>query len=89
MPYLWGMAEQFWLDQITASKAQVTALNAAILFLYSNPHQSYTLNTGQSSQTVRRPDVERLQDQLNGILNLIATLEARCNGASQQIVPGF
>lgn len=83
------MADTFWLEQITIAKAQLTALNAAITFLYANPHQSYTLDTGQSSQTVRRPDVERLQNQKQSLLNEIASLDARCNDASQQIRPGF
>lgn len=83
------MADSFWTDQLTLAKAQATALNTAILFLYANPHQSYTLDTGQSSQRVTRPDVERLQDQYDGLLNRIATLDARCNGASQQVIPGW
>ncbi len=83
------MAEQFWLDQITNAKAQVVLLNDAITFLYANPHQSYTLDTGQSSQRVTRPDVERLQSQYDSLLDRISTLEARCKGASQQIIPGW
>ena len=83
------MADSFWLEQITQAKAQATALNTAILFLYANPHKSYTLDTGQSSQQVSRPDLDSLQNQYDGLLNRIATLDARCNGASQQIRPGF
>lgn len=83
------MAEQFWLDQITNAKAQVVALNNAIIFLYDNPHDSYKLDTGQGAQQVKRPDVDRLQAQYDGLLNRISSLEARCNGASQQIIPGF
>lgn len=83
------MADTFWTEQLTKAKAQATALDEAITFLYANPHQSYTLDTGQSSQRVTRPDVERLQNQYDSLLNRIATLEARCYGASQQIRPGF
>lgn len=83
------MADTFWTDQITEAKAQLALLNTAIRFLYANPHQSYTLDTGQSSQRVTRPDVERLQGEKNALLNDIASLEARCNGASQQIRPGW
>ncbi len=83
------MADTFWTEQLTLAKAQATALNTAILFLYANPHQSYTLDTGQSSQRVTRPDVERLQEQYDALLNRIASLDARCNGASQQIRPGW
>ena len=83
------MAEQFWLDQITEAQTQLTALNTAIKFLYANPHDSYTLETGQGSQRVKRPDLDGLVSQKRGLQNEIAELEARCNGASQQIVPGF
>ncbi len=83
------MAEQFWDDELTKAKAQATALNDAILFLYANPHQSYTLDTGQSSQRVSRPDLDSLQNQYDGLLNRISSLDARCNGASQQIRPGW
>ena len=83
------MAEQFWLDQITEAQAQLALINPAIRFLYANPHESYTLETGQGSQRVKRPDLDGLISQKRGLQNEIAELEARCNGASQQIVPGF
>ena len=80
---------QFWLDEIIKAQAQVSALNDAITFLYANPHKSYTLDTGQGSQQVSRPDLDSLQKQYDSLLNRIATLEARCNGASQQIRPAW
>jgi len=83
------MAEQFWIDELAKAIAQAAALNTAITFLYSNPHKSYTLDTGQSSQQVSRPDLESLQNQYGGLLNRIASLDARCNGASQQIRPAW
>ena len=83
------MATDFWLDQLTVAKAQAAALNTAILFLYANPHLSYNLDTGQSSQSVRRPDPVELQKSYDSLLNTIASLEARCNGASQQARPGW
>lgn len=83
------MAEQFWLDRITKAKSQVVLLEDAIDFLYANPHSSYTLDTGQGNQKVTRPDLDGLQRQYDSLLDRIATLEARCFGASQQIRPGF
>jgi len=83
------MADSFWLDELTKAKAQAAALNTAITFLYANPHKSYTLESGQSSQQVSRPDLDSLQRQYDGLLNRIASLEARCNGASQQIRPAW
>ena len=83
------MTEQFWLDQITEAKAQLTALNTAIRFLYANPHKSYTLDTGQGNQQVSRPDLQSLQDQKKGLQNEISELDTRCSGSSQQIRPDF
>jgi len=83
------MADSFWIDQLTKAKAQASALDEAIVFLYANPHKSYTLDTGQSSQQVSRPDLDSLQSQYDLLLNRISTLEARCNGASQQMRPGW
>lgn len=83
------MADQFWIDELAKAKAQLSELNTEILFLTSNPHKSYTLDTGQSSQQVSRPDLKSLQEQYDSLLNRIATLEARCNGAAQQIRPGW
>ena len=79
----------FWAEQLTKAIAQAEALDTAITFLYANPHQSYTLDTSQGTQQVRRPDLDGLQRQYDSLLNRIASLEARCNGASQQIRPGF
>ena len=83
------MADSFWLDQLAKAKAQATKLDTAINFLYDNPHLSYNLDTGQSSQSVKRPDPTELQKQYDSLLNRISTLEARCFGASQQIRPAY
>lgn len=81
----------FWCEQLTKAQTQLEKLQAAIDFITTNPHKSYTLNTGQGSQQVSRPDLSQLQDQEDGLLNRIATLEIRCNpgSASQQIRPGW
>jgi len=84
------MAENtFWITEIAKAQAQVSALSDAITFLYANPHKSYTLDTGQSSQQVSRPDLDSLQKQYDSLLNRIATLEARCYAGGQQIIPGY
>jgi hypothetical protein len=81
----------FWCEQLTIAKAQLVKLQAAIDFITTNPHKSYTLDSGQGSQQVSRPDLDRLQNQEDSLLNRIATLEIRCNpgSASQQIRPGW
>ncbi len=81
----------FWCEQLTKAQAQLVLLDTAITFLLANPHESYTLDTGQTSQRVKRPDLPGLQEQYDTLLNRIATLEIRCNpgSATQQIRPGW
>ena len=83
------MADAFLETQIAATEAQITALNTAILFLSTNPHKSYQLDTGQSSQRVTRDNLLELQQQLDILLNRRSTLQARCDGAGLQLIPGF
>lgn len=74
------MDQSFWLDQLTAAKAMVVAYNAAILALATSNVLSYTLDTGQSRQTVTRNDLASLRATRDGLLNEVATLEARLYG---------
>ena len=82
-------ADTFLQTQITETEAQITALNAAILFLSTNPHKSYQLDTGQSSQRVTREDLESLQRQVAMLLNRRSTLQARCGAGTVQIIPAY
>lgn len=77
---------QFWQDQITAVKALITAYNAAILAVTVGGVQSYTLDTGQSRQTVTKYDIDKMNETLNSLLNRLATLEARLGGCGVAIV---
>jgi len=71
---------QFWIDQITATQNQIVAYNNAIDALTLGGVQSYTLDTGQSKTTVSKFDLEKLNAALDGLLNRLATLEARVYG---------
>ena len=50
---------------------------------------SYTLDTGQTRQTVTRQSLSALQKTLDALYNRLAILEARCNGAGTIMRPGF
>ena len=77
-----------YIDQrITATKAQIEALETAILELTTGQVQQYTLDTGQSRQVVIVQDVPRLQKTLDGLYNRLCTLQARLNGAGTQVSP--
>jgi len=79
----------FLCEQIPVIKTQITAVNAAVLYLLNNPHKSYQLDTGQSSQRVTRDDIDMLNKQVDILSNRLVELELRCNGGGTiQAIPG-
>jgi len=83
------MTDTFLESQVSVIESQIGKLNEAINFLYSNPHKSYTLDTGQTRQSVTRDDISMLQDQVNMLLDRRSTILARCQGATVKINPYF
>ena len=77
--------QQFWIDQITAVKNIIAAYNTAILALTVGGVQSYTLDTGQSRQTVTKQDLKNMNETRQSLLNEVATLEARVYGCGVTI----
>lgn len=75
------MDASFIQDRITATKALIVAYETASLGLASGSIQSYTLDTGQSRQTVTKMNVIELTRAIDSLYNLCATLEARLNGS--------
>lgn len=75
-------------DRITATQAQITAYEDAILAFGANGGvQSYTLDTGQSRQTVTRSDLSMLHKTIDSLYNRLSTLEARLYGAATTVRP--
>lgn len=66
--------------QLVASRALLTATNAALLALADITVQSYTMDTGQGTQTVRRHELPELIKSQSSLMNQIATLEVRIRG---------
>lgn len=79
------MDANFLQERIEATKALIIAYEDAILNLTTNGVQSYTLDTGQSRQTVTKNDVNSLNSALNGLYNRLATMETRLNGSGNVI----
>jgi len=75
------MDATFLQARIDATKAQMIAYEDAATALASGGVQSYTLDTGQSRQTVTRLDLDNLQKTIGSLYNRLATLEARLNGS--------
>lgn len=73
----------FCQDRLDAVKAQIIAYDAAITAIVEGGAQSYTLDTGQSKQTVTKLDIHRIQVILQSLENKYYTLLARCNGSGR------
>lgn len=88
--------EQFWQDELDNAKILLVEVEKAILALTtdlgtSGGVQSYTLNTGQDSQTVTRADVSQLYAKRESLIKNINDLERMLglHGAARVIVPGY
>lgn len=77
------MNREFLAERIVVTKSLIVAYEGAVLALgAANGVQSYTLDTGQSKQTVTRADIASLNTMLDSLYNRLATMEARLNGAA-------
>lgn len=82
------MDREFLTARIVVTKGLITAYEDAVLALSAaNGVQSYTLDTGQSKQTVTRSDIASLNAMLDSLYNRLATFEARLNGAALTVRP--
>jgi hypothetical protein len=78
---------QFEQEQITKLQSLLTAYLDAILTLLTGAKE-YTIDTGQGRQTVKREDIDKLQENYGLIWQQYDALNARCgNGGSIQQVP--
>jgi len=74
------MQTAFIQARIDATKLQIVAYEDALTALAAGA-QSYTLDTGQSRQTVTKFDLSDLNAVIDSLYNRCATLEARLNGS--------
>lgn len=80
------MDRAFLQARIDATKLQIVAYEDASLALGTGGVQSYTLDTGQSRQTVTKLDLAWMQKTIDSLYNRCATLEARLNGSGTVMV---
>lgn len=76
------MNREFLKERIESTKNMIIAYEDAILNLQDSSTQSYTLNTSQTTQTVTKFDINRLQTTLDSLYNRLTTLEARLTGGA-------
>lgn len=76
------MDRSFIQERIDATKAQIVAYEDAMLALASGQIQTYTLDTGQSRQTVTKLNLTELRNVIDSLYNRCAMLEARLTGGN-------
>ena len=88
--YTATMDVSFLQDRITAVKAQIVVYEDAALALGVAGVESYTLDTGQTRQTVTKLDLINIQKTLDSLYNRLAVFEARLTGNGVSIgVPSW
>jgi len=75
------MTDVFLQTSITNTETQIRTYEAAIEALVVQGVVSYTLDTGQTTQTVTKLNLSGLQKSLDALYNRRATMLTRCNGA--------
>lgn len=84
------MRREFIQQRITATELLIVAYEDALAaFAADGGIQSYSLDTGQSKQTVARAQIASIRILLDGLYNRVATLQARLSGASVVVRPAF
>lgn len=82
------MDSTFLQARIDAISAQITAYEDALTALASDNVRSYTLNTGQTVQTVTKRDVVRLSNMLDWLYTRYDLFYSRLNGGTSIYVRG-
>jgi hypothetical protein len=76
-----------WLQsRIDKTKTAIESIEDAILALSTGKLQSYTIDTGQTRQTVTKKDISRLNVDLDKLYLRLDWLDARLNGSGTSLV---
>lgn len=74
------MDREFLKQRIKKAKEQILLLDDAITMIITGAVESYTLDTGETRQTVTRANLATYQRQLMEMENRLATLQQRLDG---------
>lgn len=81
--------DRAWYEaRVEAVKALIVAYESALLAIASGA-QSYSLNTGQTTQSVTKANVASVRDTLNELHNQLSMLERKLCGKAIYVTPGF
>lgn len=80
-----------WEAELQNSKILLFEVNKGINTIITSGHSSYELNTGQSSQSVKRLNLSELRELRTELINMIDELEKLLGIRDSiiQICPGF
>jgi len=79
------MDNAFIRDRINTTKQLIIKHEDASIALSDGSIQSYTLDTGQSTQTVTKLNLGELQKVIDSLYNRCTTLQTRLTGSGQVI----
>jgi hypothetical protein len=82
-------SDSYWAGRIATVKAIIAKYDDALLQFSTSAIQEYTLDTGQTRQTVTKANIASLRDTRSELLNELASLEARVCGRGVRVIPGF
>lgn len=84
------VASEYWQARIATLQALVAAYDAALLAFATTGVQQYTVDTGQTKQTVMRAEIASLQGVRNRLLSELDDMGARCgDGSVSYVSPDF
>ena len=73
-----------WIEaRIVALQAMIEAYESAIVALTTGGQRSYTINTGQTSQSVTANDLSTLQARLDSAIARLEMWDQRLNGGPE------
>ena len=81
------MDNTFLQERIDAIKLMIVEYQTAQASLASGAIESYTLDTGQTRQTVTKLNIGTLQNLIDSLFNQYATLSARLEGGTVLVRP--
>jgi hypothetical protein len=82
------MDSTFWKERLVKAKALLLTYDTAIEKVLLTG-QSYQLDTGQTRTLVTQGNLASVRAAREGLLNEIATLEARVCGGGTRVIPSF
>lgn len=74
------MTDEFLKSQIERTKTQIESVADAIDQLTAGAVQSYSIDTGQTKQSVTKVDLDMLHRRYDSLMNRYYMLKARCSG---------